>query len=169
MGTGFREVREAPVAAVELWALVRLLDAEGAARQRFARQLQGAVAAPAFSLLEQRDVDLGREHVVRAAHVARAAERIVVGVQRGTARLHTTRRCDHPIAVGEALTTLGRLRPTGCPAHWASLLPAGCRTSRPGARPNTRHPTRGAKLPDVALGETCPSQPPPCSSSKMTH
>src|ERR1044072_8206685 len=99
--TALGEVREAPVAAEELRALVRLLERERPAGPGFARQLQAPVAAAALALLEQRDVDLGREHVMRAAHVAPAAQRVVVGVQRGTARLHAGRGRDHPIAVRE--------------------------------------------------------------------
>src|SRR4051812_8583885 len=78
-----REVGEAPVAAdplLALGALVGLLDAEGAAGKRFARQLEHAVALPALGLLEQLRVDLGREDLLRAAHVVDAAHRVVVGV-----------------------------------------------------------------------------------------
>src|SRR3954466_6104931 len=81
-GGGVGEVREAPVRAAERLAggaLVRSLDPERAAREGLAGQLERAVAAAALGLLEQRDVDLGREHLVRAAHVAAAADRIVVG------------------------------------------------------------------------------------------
>src|SRR4051794_13408723 len=77
------EVREAAVEAVELvsgGALVRLLDGERALRQRLARELERPVPTPALGLLEQGHVDLGGEHLVRAAHVAVAAEGIVIGV-----------------------------------------------------------------------------------------
>src|SRR3954453_6493949 len=74
-GAGVGEVGEAAVTAVKLRALVRLLDREGPARERFSRQLEHAVPPSPFGFLEQRDVDLGAEHRVRAAHVAVAAER----------------------------------------------------------------------------------------------
>src|SRR3954468_2178625 len=79
------EVGEAPVAAdplLALGALVGLLDRERAARERLARKLERAVAAAALGLLEEPDVDLRGEHGLRAAHVARAAQRVVVVVQR---------------------------------------------------------------------------------------
>src|SRR4051794_29014379 len=62
-GAGRRvgEVGEAPVAAHPLLtpgALVGLLDAEGAARQRLTRQLEHAEALGPLGLLEERDVDL---------------------------------------------------------------------------------------------------------------
>src|SRR5688500_16792964 len=102
----FREVGEAPVAAVELRALVRLLDRERAARQRLTRQLQAAVALSALRLLEQLHVDLGCEHLVRAAHVSPLRERVVVRVQARATRLDAARRSDHAIAVRQALATL---------------------------------------------------------------
>src|SRR4051812_19987671 len=66
------EVGEAPVAAHPLLApgsFVRLLDRERAAGERLARELEGPVALAALGLLEQPGVDLGREHLLRAAHV----------------------------------------------------------------------------------------------------
>src|SRR5262245_1073820 len=100
--TGVREVREAPVAAHPLLArgaLVGLLDREGAARERLAGQLQRPVATPALGLLEELEVDLRGKHRLRAAHVAAAAQRVVVEVQRRALRLHTRGGRDHAIAV----------------------------------------------------------------------
>src|SRR4051812_25900428 len=88
-GGRVREVREAPVAAHPLLALgplVGLLDAERAARQRLARELEHPVAAAALGLLEQLDVDLRGKYALRAAHVADAAQGIVIGVERRAAR-----------------------------------------------------------------------------------
>src|SRR4051794_29749006 len=64
------EVGEALVAAHPLLArgpFVRLLDGERAARERLARELERPVALAALGLLEQPGVDLGREHLLRAA------------------------------------------------------------------------------------------------------
>src|SRR4051812_14917312 len=67
------EVPEALVAAhplLALGALVGLLDRPRAAGERLARELERAVALAALGVLEELDVDVGGEHVVRAAHVA---------------------------------------------------------------------------------------------------
>src|SRR4051794_10411018 len=66
------EVSEPTIAAHPLLApgpLVGLLDAERAARQRLARELEYAVALAALGLLEELRVDLRGEHLLRAAHV----------------------------------------------------------------------------------------------------
>src|SRR3954451_21924442 len=76
VGSDLGKVREPSIHAYELLAagpLVCLFDLELAARGGLARELEHAVPAPALGLLEQRDVDLGREHLVGAAHVARPA------------------------------------------------------------------------------------------------
>src|SRR5262245_15331111 len=104
-----REVREPSVDAVELLTggpLVGLLDAELALLQRLARELEDAVPAAALGLLEQGDIDLGREHLVRAAHVAGAAERVVVRVEGGALLPHAGGGLDHTVAVRQALAAL---------------------------------------------------------------
>src|ERR1700755_2281594 len=77
VGGAVVEVREPSVHAHELLALRTLMcafDSEHAAGQRLAGELEGAVAAGLLGLLEQLHVDLGGEHLVGAAHVARARE-----------------------------------------------------------------------------------------------
>src|SRR5689334_12633135 len=65
-------IEETPVRAVVGLAEAALdgpLDGEHAAPQRLAGQLDRAeAAAGALGLLEQRDVDLRREHLLHAAH-----------------------------------------------------------------------------------------------------
>src|SRR4051812_31034167 len=84
VGSRVGKVREPSIHAMELLArgpLMRAFDLELAARGGLAGQLNDAVPAPALGLVEQRDVDLGREHLVRTAHVARPAERVVIEVE----------------------------------------------------------------------------------------
>src|SRR5689334_2576047 len=114
------EVGEALVAAHPPLArrpLVRLLDAERAARLWLTRQFEHAVALPALGLDEELGVDLGRGHLLRAAHVADAARRVVVDVQAGALRRDAGRVRDHPIAVRQALAALGGLGAADGPAH----------------------------------------------------
>src|SRR4051794_22759807 len=117
---GVREVPEALVAAhplLALGALVGLLDRPGAAGERLARKLERAVASAALGLFEELDVDVGGEDLVRAAHVARLAQWVLVGVERRALGRHAGRGRDHPIAVGQALAALGGLGAAGGPAH----------------------------------------------------
>src|SRR3954454_9053439 len=119
-GTGVREVREPSIHAVELLAarpLVRALDREPAVCQRLAGELERPEALRLLGLLEERDVDLGGEHLVRAAHVAGPAQRVVVRVQRGALLLRACRGSDHAVAVRQALAALGGLGTTNGPAH----------------------------------------------------
>src|SRR4051794_36699022 len=119
-GARVREVGEPPVAAHPLLAprsLVRLLDAERAARERFAGQFQHPIALGPLRLVEELRVDLGGEHLLRAAHVADAAERVVVDVQARAPGRDTCGGGDHPIAVRQALAALGGLGAAGGPAH----------------------------------------------------
>src|SRR3954468_3058008 len=121
-----REIPEALVAAEPLLALgplVGLLDRPGAARERLAGELERPVALSALGLLEEPDVDIGGEHLVRAAHVARLGQRVLVGVQRRALRGHARRGRDHPIAVRQALAALGGLGAAGGPAHRRASLP----------------------------------------------
>src|SRR3954451_2102141 len=121
-----REVGEALVAAEPLLArraLVRLLDAEGAARQRLAGQFQRPVALRALRLVEELGVDLGREDLLRAAHVPDAVERVVVEVQARALRRHARGGGDHPIAVRQALAAFGGLGAAGGPAHLRDCTP----------------------------------------------
>src|SRR5829696_4443318 len=75
-------VEEARVDAALARALARLLDLEGAAGRRIARQPHRAEARPrALGLAEELHVDLRREHLVHAAHEAATAQRLVVAVE----------------------------------------------------------------------------------------
>src|SRR3954447_10259808 len=131
-----REIPEALVAAEPLLALgplVGLLDRPGAARERLAGELERAVALAALGLLEEPDVDIGGEPLVRAAHVARLGQRVLVGVQRRALSGHARRGRDHPIAVRQALAALGGLGAAGGPAHRRASLPGSSTwTSRQG-------------------------------------
>src|SRR3954451_2927452 len=114
------EIGEALVAAHPLLALgplVRLLDRERAAGERLTGDFQRPVAPAPLGLLEEPRVDLGREHLLRAAHVAVAAERVVVDVQARALRRQARGGGDHPIAVRQALAALGGLGAAGDPAH----------------------------------------------------
>src|SRR4051812_9886610 len=133
---GVREIPEALVAADPLLALgplMGLLDRPGAAGERLAGELERPVALTALGLLEEPDVDVGGEHLVRAAHVARLGQRVLVGVQRRALRGHARCGCDHPIAVRQALAALGGLGAAGGPAHRRASVPgSSTSTSRQG-------------------------------------
>src|SRR4051812_25821220 len=114
------EGREPSIHPVELLGLGPLMCPFGtqpAALQRLAGELEHAVAPAALGLLEPLHVDLGGEHLVRAAHVARAAQWIVIRVQRRALLLNARRGSDHAVAIREALPALGGLRTADCPAH----------------------------------------------------
>src|SRR4051794_25851641 len=89
VGRAVGGVEEPPVRAVvglAEAALDGLLDGERAAPQRLAGELDRAeAAARALGVLEQRDVDLGGEDLLQAAHEAPAGQRVLVGVEEGAA------------------------------------------------------------------------------------
>src|SRR4029453_16209818 len=87
---GVGDVKEATVHAIErrARALVGALNREGTHRKRRANGFYATVTMPrALCPLEQVDVDLRGEHLLKAAHVLRAGPLVTVGVEKGTAEL----------------------------------------------------------------------------------
>src|SRR4051812_26192497 len=149
-----REVEEAHVHALTIVANgERLLDRELAAPERRGGQLDGAEAQPrALGLAEELDVDLGREHLVQAAHIAPAGEFVVVLIERRAARRDARAGPDHPVAEGRAPATLGDLGAADLVGHFGSVLSAS-----------------GGRIPaGRAYSRACAPSPPPSSSSRTT-
>jgi hypothetical protein len=87
--------------------VVGALDGRAAALKRYTGHLDAAVAvAGALRSLVDRDVDLGAEDLVHAAHVADAGLLIVIEIEELTAAFDAAGGMDDPIAERAALTTL---------------------------------------------------------------